>query len=63
MFNKGKSVMPKFAHDIYWIRRMAELHGAKYIKQFARVMWLQCGIRLVVLEAHNDMKGELCIAS
>jgi hypothetical protein len=43
--------------------RMAELHGPKYVKQFARVMWRQCGMRLIVLEAHKDTKAELCIAS
>jgi hypothetical protein len=43
--------------------RMAELHAAKYVKQFAHVMWRQCGMRLVVLEAHKDTKAELCIAS
>jgi len=42
---------------------MAELHGAKYIKQFAKVMWRQCGMRLIVLKTHNDTKAELCIAS
>jgi hypothetical protein len=43
--------------------RTAELHGAKYIKQFARVMWKQCGMRLIVFEMHKDTKTELCIAS
>jgi hypothetical protein len=43
--------------------RTAELHGAKYVKQFSRVMWQQCGMRLVVIEAHHDTKDELCIAS
>jgi hypothetical protein len=42
---------------------MAKMHGAKYIKQFARVMWKQCGMRLVVFEMHKDTKTELCIAS
>jgi hypothetical protein len=42
---------------------MAELHGAQYVKQFADVMWKQCGMRLIVLEMHHDTKNELCIAS
>jgi hypothetical protein len=53
----------KIMHNVDSFARMAELHAAKYAKQFSRVMWQQCGMRLIVLEAHHDTKGELCIAS
>jgi hypothetical protein len=43
--------------------RVAELHMAKYTKKFSWVMWKQCGMRLIVLEAHHDTQGELCITS
>jgi len=63
-FNKSGCIEPgacDLGIDCFY--RMAELHAPKYIKQFARIMWRQCGIRMFVLEAHKDTKGELCIAS
>ena len=62
-FSRSYFLLMDTCAPIDCLYRTAELHGAKYIKQFARVMWKQCGMRLVVFEMHKDMKTELCIAS
>ena len=44
------------------IDRMAELHGGQYVKEFARQMFAQLGMRVLVLSAHHDTNGTLSIA-
>jgi hypothetical protein len=43
--------------------RMAEIHGAQYVKEFARQMWTQLGMRVLVLLAHHDTNGVLSLAT
>ena len=42
--------------------RAAESHGGRYVKEFSRQMWLQLGMRVVVLSAHHDTNGTLSLA-
>ena len=41
---------------------MAETHGGQYVKEFARQMWMQLGMRVLVLSAHHDTTGTLSLA-
>jgi hypothetical protein len=41
---------------------MAEGNGARYVHEFARQMYLQLGMRVLVLSAHHDTSGMLSLA-
>lgn len=41
---------------------MAEKHADRYVKEFAKKMWTQLGIRVFVLTAHKDMSGTIDVA-
>jgi hypothetical protein len=41
---------------------MAEVHGGQYVKEFARQMYMQLGMRVLVLSAHHDTSGTLSIS-
>jgi len=43
--------------------RMAEVHGAQYVKEFARQMWTQLGMRVLVMLAHQDTNGVVSLAT
>jgi hypothetical protein len=43
--------------------RAAQSHGGKYVKDFARQMWMQLGMRVMVFSAHIDTEGNLCLAT
>jgi hypothetical protein len=43
--------------------RAAELHGGKYVKEFARQMWMQLGMRVLILSAHLDTDGTPSLAT
>jgi hypothetical protein len=43
--------------------RMAEVHGAQYVKEFARQMWTQLGMRVLVMSAHQDTNGVVSLAT
>ncbi len=38
------------------------MHGSQYVKEFARQMFRHLGMRVLVLSAHTDTKGTMCIA-
>lgn len=42
--------------------RSAELHGGQYVKTFAREMWMQLGMRVLVFSGHHDTEGTLSLA-
>ena len=42
---------------------MAKLHGPQYVKEFARQMWMQLGMRVLILSAHHDSTGTLSLAT
>ena len=42
--------------------RMAETHGGQYVNQFARQMYLQLGMRVLVFSAHHDTSGALSLS-
>jgi hypothetical protein len=44
------------------INRTAESNGGRYVKEFARQMFNQLGMRVFVLSAHHDTNGTLSIA-
>lgn len=46
-----------------WVPRMAELHGAQYVKEFSKQMFMQLGMRVLVLSAHHDTTGTLSLAT
>jgi hypothetical protein len=41
---------------------MAETHGGQYVNQFARQMYLQLGMRVLVFSAHHDTSGALSLS-
>jgi len=43
--------------------RMAEVHGAQYVKEFARQMWTQLSMRVLVMLAHQDTNGVVSLAT
>jgi hypothetical protein len=43
--------------------RMAEAHGAQYVKEFAHQMWTQLGMRVLVMLAHQDTNGVVSLAT
>jgi hypothetical protein len=43
--------------------RVAEVHGGQYVKEFARQMWMQLGMRVMILSAHHDTQGNLSLAT
>jgi len=58
----------QYAHHIQllangFLSRMAELHGGQYVKEFANQMFMQLGMRVLVLSAHHDTTGTLSLAT
>ena len=52
----------KIVQLITFSLRAAELHGGQYVKEFARQMWMQLGMRVLVLSAHHATDGTLSMA-